>query len=119
MPPAEPILTELQARWGAETIRPQVTADGVPTAWVPQASILEVLAALRDEVDAPYRTLYDLTAVDERARRAAVASRDDRVARRELPAVVVPARERIPDAGGGLAQALLVGCVRCMSERSR
>ena len=68
MPPAEPILTELQARWGDRTIRPQVTADGVPTAWVPRDSILEVLAALRDEVDAPYRTLYDLTAVDERAR---------------------------------------------------
>ena len=58
MPPAEPILTELQARWGADTIRPQVTADGVPTAWVPRDSILEVLAALLEEAEAQQREAY-------------------------------------------------------------
>jgi NADH-quinone oxidoreductase subunit C/D len=62
------IVEELQQRFGTDTVRPQVTVDAVPTAWVGQDSILEVLEALRDEVPAPYRTMYDLTAVDERAR---------------------------------------------------
>jgi len=77
MPSSEPILTQLQARWGTETIRLQVTADGVPTAWVPRDSILEVLATLRDGVEAPYRTLYDLTAIDERARTEATGTGEE------------------------------------------
>jgi len=64
------VIEELQARFAAEAIRPQRTCDEVPTVWVQPDRAKSVLAYLKHEAPQPYRALYDLTAIDERARRA-------------------------------------------------
>lgn len=61
------IIDELQQRFGTETITAQDTRDGVPTVWVPPSSVLEVMRHLKTS-ERPYRMLFDLTAIDERAR---------------------------------------------------
>jgi NADH-quinone oxidoreductase subunit C/D len=62
------VLEELRARFpGAELIA-QVTADGIPTAWLPQDLALQALGYLKNEAERPFRFLYDLGAVDERFR---------------------------------------------------
>ncbi len=43
--------------------------DGIPTLWVTRERLAEVLQHLKHEVDAPYRMLYDLCAIDERSRK--------------------------------------------------
>ncbi len=65
---APDILRDLADRFGAGTITPQPTCDGIPTAWVPATRAHEILAHLKSGVDNPYRMLYDLTAIDERER---------------------------------------------------
>src|SRR5574340_143280 len=62
------IVDELRARLGDAEVRPQATRDGIPTAWVSAARVRDALTYLQREVERPYRTLYDLTAVDERVR---------------------------------------------------
>jgi NADH-quinone oxidoreductase subunit C/D len=47
---------------------PQITRDGIPTYWIPRDTLQETVRFLRSEVSRPYRTLYDLTAIDERGR---------------------------------------------------
>jgi NADH-quinone oxidoreductase subunit C/D len=68
---ASDVIGELQSRFGAENIVPQATRDEVPTVWAPAGTAHQALGYLKREVAAPYRTLYDLTAIDERVRRAA------------------------------------------------
>ncbi|MBD3162374.1 MAG: NADH-quinone oxidoreductase subunit C/D [Candidatus Eisenbacteria bacterium] len=46
----------------------QETEDGIPTYWVARDQAGGLLRRLKEEVDRPYRMLYDLTAVDERTR---------------------------------------------------
>lgn len=46
----------------------QATHDSVPTLWVDANQARRVLAYLKLESAAPYRMLYDLTAIDERVR---------------------------------------------------
>ena len=46
----------------------QSTHDDVPTMWVNRADAPRVLRYLKEEVEKPYRMLYDLTAIDERVR---------------------------------------------------
>jgi NADH-quinone oxidoreductase subunit C/D len=70
MSAAPDIIAELQTRFGADQIAPQPTRDETATVWVPRARVQEVLGYLKQEAPQPYRTLYDLAAVDERARRA-------------------------------------------------
>jgi len=48
---------------------PQPTRDGVPTLWVSPDDAGRVLRHLKEGAPRPYRTLYDLTAIDERERR--------------------------------------------------
>src|SRR5260370_13844482 len=48
--------------------RPQAARDGIPTFWVSKNDIHEAVRALRSSVPAPYKMLYDLTAIDERSR---------------------------------------------------
>jgi len=59
------MIEEIRARFGGDGLVAQPTADGVPTLWAPAAVAPDILAALKAE----YRTLYDLTAIDERQRR--------------------------------------------------
>ncbi len=60
------LIEELQGKFG--TVSAQATADGVPLLWASKDTICDVLRYLKTEVDKPYRTLYDLTAIDERVR---------------------------------------------------
>jgi len=48
---------------------PQPTRDDVPTLWVSRDEAPGVLRHLKENVERPYRMLYDLTAIDERVRR--------------------------------------------------
>ena len=51
---------------GDVTVQP--TCDGIPTVWVSGDEVGETLRWLKMDVEQPYRCLYDLTAIDERAR---------------------------------------------------
>jgi len=57
---------EIEARFGG--VR-QATKDGVPTLRLAAGTVHDALRHLKTGIDRPYRTLYDLTAVDERFRR--------------------------------------------------
>src|SRR6516164_9498267 len=46
----------------------QATRDGIPTFWISQSDIREAVRRLRHTVPQPFQMLYDLTAIDERAR---------------------------------------------------
>lgn len=48
---------------------PQPTRDEVPTIWVRPDDAGRVLRHLKEDIERPYRMLYDLTAIDERERR--------------------------------------------------
>lgn len=63
------IITELMERFPEAGITGQMTADGTPTAWIRPESLRDVLTYLKSDVSAPYRMLFDLCAIDERARR--------------------------------------------------
>jgi NADH-quinone oxidoreductase subunit C/D len=62
-----PSIRELKDSIGSDIV-PQQTADGLPTAWVPRDKLKEVLRHLKSGIENPYEMLYDLTAIDERAR---------------------------------------------------
>ena len=46
----------------------QSTSDGIPTFWIHQDRLLEVLGYLKERSEQPYGMLYDLTCIDERHR---------------------------------------------------
>jgi len=62
------IVTELESRFGQESITRQETRDEVPTVWVPRDVVHDVLRYLKFDVEQPYKMLYDLSAIDERTR---------------------------------------------------
>jgi NADH-quinone oxidoreductase subunit C/D len=62
------VIEQLIATFGAESVARQATRDAIPTAWVDVRCIHPVLAFLKDQIERPYRMLYDLTAIDERVR---------------------------------------------------
>ncbi|HEY3278226.1 MAG TPA: NADH-quinone oxidoreductase subunit C/D [Syntrophorhabdaceae bacterium] len=64
----EGIAKEVRKVFGEDRIAIQATSDGIPTLWAEGATVREVLSYLHHEVSDPYRTLYDLTAIDERER---------------------------------------------------
>ncbi|MCY2924383.1 MAG: NADH-quinone oxidoreductase subunit C, partial [Planctomycetota bacterium] len=66
--PADDILQNLATRFGDSSFVAQPTADGVPTVWVEPGQIGEVLSHLKGEQGGGFRTLLDLTAIDERQR---------------------------------------------------
>jgi NADH-quinone oxidoreductase subunit C/D len=70
------IINDLQARFGPERFSLQSTVDKVPTLWVNAGELHEVLRYLKTEVAQPFRTLYDLTAIDERTRANRVGQPD-------------------------------------------
>jgi NADH-quinone oxidoreductase subunit C/D len=59
---------ELRVRFGLAILGVQPTADAVPTLWVAPERVRDVLRYLRADVPRPYRTLFDLTLLDERVR---------------------------------------------------
>ncbi len=61
------VVAELKNKFDTAHFTSQPTKDEIPTLWVPPANAVELLQFLRQEIPKPYRMLYDLTAVDERA----------------------------------------------------
>jgi NADH-quinone oxidoreductase subunit C/D len=69
MSEAQSISSLLKDKFGDKAIlSEQLTADGVPTLWVGQEMIMEVLKYLKRQLPQPYAMLYDLCAIDERKR---------------------------------------------------
>jgi len=62
------VVQELEQHLGPRSLVLQPTRDDLPTLWIPAERIVETLHFLKNETDRPYRTLYDLTAIDERER---------------------------------------------------
>jgi hypothetical protein len=62
------LIQELRNRFGEATIMPQTTCNAISTLWVSKDYVRQILRCLKAAVDRPYRTLCDLTAIDERVR---------------------------------------------------
>ena len=62
------IYEELQQKHGDAILARQATRDEVPTIWIEPQEITAVLRYLKQDASSPYPMLYDLTAIDERAR---------------------------------------------------
>ena len=62
------ILHDLQEHFGDTAVTPQPTRDGVATFWTPTDKVHSILRWLKTEAARPYKMLYDLTAIDDRAR---------------------------------------------------
>ncbi|MEJ2105353.1 MAG: NADH-quinone oxidoreductase subunit C [Ignavibacteriaceae bacterium] len=58
---------EINQQLGDKIIYQQKTKDDFPTIWVERDSIVSTLNHLKNEIDNPYRMLYDLTVIDERS----------------------------------------------------
>ena len=65
---AVPTITqEICARFGPAAA-PQQTVDHIPTFWVAKDRVFGLLRFLKEDVNRPYKMLYDLSAIDERMR---------------------------------------------------
>ena len=61
------IAQEIGDRLGSSAVL-QETHDQIPTFWVAKDRVRALLRFLKEEVDRPYKMLYDLSAIDERMR---------------------------------------------------
>ena len=61
------VIQHLQGRFGA-AIQAQTTIDSIPTVWVEREQLINVLRHLKEHPDCSYQMLFDLSAIDERAR---------------------------------------------------
>lgn len=64
------VAAELRQRFPEIAFTSQETKDAIPTLWVDSSRVRDVLAYLKRDAERPYPMLYDLTAIDERARRS-------------------------------------------------
>jgi NADH-quinone oxidoreductase subunit C/D len=62
------IRTDLQHGLGLEDLVLQPTGDGIATLWVPAAQATAALRLCKQGLERPFQMLFDLTAIDERAR---------------------------------------------------
>jgi NADH-quinone oxidoreductase subunit C/D len=62
------VMSELETRFGADAFVGQETRAAFPTLWVSKDELPEIVRFLKSEIDRPFETLYDLTAIDERFR---------------------------------------------------
>ena len=62
------LTNNLTERYGESNLIFQTTKDNFPTVWVERDKIRDVLDYLKNGIDKPFKMLYDLTAIDERAR---------------------------------------------------
>ena len=62
------IVSLLKDKFQQGLLSVQLTKDEFPTVWADAGSITGILNFLKNEVDHPYRMLYDLTAIDEQAK---------------------------------------------------
>ena len=68
MNPENSIIDDIKFTFGKAILAVQPTRDSLPTLWVSPERVRDVLLHLKSAVDNPYKTLYDLTAIDERVR---------------------------------------------------
>ncbi len=61
------VLQEIETRFGS-VLAIQPTRDGIPTLWAADTQVKSLLKFLKNEISAPYKMLFDLTAIDERQR---------------------------------------------------
>lgn len=62
------IVRALQEKFADAILAEQAVKDQIPTVWITRDQINPALRYLKNEIDKPFRMLYDLTAIDERAR---------------------------------------------------
>ena len=74
---ANDIQKEICDTFGDAVLGVQSTQDKIPTLWISAARVHDVALYLKKQTERPYRTLYDLTAIDERSRSKAFAPRGD------------------------------------------
>ena len=74
---ANDIQKEICDTFGDAVLGVQTTQDKIPTVWISAARVHDVALFLKKQTERPYRTLYDLTAIDERSRSKACAPRGD------------------------------------------
>jgi len=70
------VIDELHERFPNIELTEQTTADGMPTLWVDRAHVRSLLSYLKSDAPSPYSMLFDLTAIDERARRTPASQPD-------------------------------------------
>src|ERR1035437_1725284 len=58
----------LKQKFGESIIAQQNTADNILTLWIDPDKNKAILSYLKNEIDRPFRLLYDITAIDERRR---------------------------------------------------
>ncbi len=68
MTPTTTIIDDLKKTFGEAILAVQSTRDDIPTLWANRDHIHALLQYLKTGVPNPYRTLYDLTIIDERVR---------------------------------------------------
>jgi NADH-quinone oxidoreductase subunit C/D len=64
---ASQVAQEISHRFG-HAVAFEETLDRIPTAWAAKNSVLGLLRFLKEEIEQPYKMLYDLSAIDERMR---------------------------------------------------
>jgi NADH-quinone oxidoreductase subunit C/D len=62
------IVQELEQAHGEAVLAETPMRDEMPTLWIDEHQLPAVLKFLKEEVDRPFRTLFSLNAIDERAR---------------------------------------------------
>ena len=62
------VVDELKKKFGESALTVQETKDGLPTVYVSQDKLQDVLSFLKKDISRPFKMLYDLTAIDERQR---------------------------------------------------
>lgn len=58
----------LKEKFSEKVLYTQTTQDSFPTLWIGKENVVTVLGYLKNELERPFRMLYDLTAIDERIR---------------------------------------------------
>lgn len=62
------VVEELKNKFNTGFIRQEETRDEIPTIWIKREKLRKVLSYLKNEIHNPFKMLYDLTAIDERAK---------------------------------------------------
>lgn len=65
---ATDLLRQVHERFGERILTEQTTCDGMPTVWIDRGDAKNLLHFLHEESSPAFEMLYDLTAIDERAR---------------------------------------------------
>lgn len=61
------VTEDLSARFGEDAVTTLLTRDETPTIRTPREKVVAILQYLKSDINRPFRMLYDLTAIDERA----------------------------------------------------